>query len=215
MNNPWLQIPLSDYEGHMAMPGIEQARLLANVFDTMLKEYRPRSVAVLGCAGGNGFDRIAASVTTRVVGVDINPEYVDALRDRYGGRVPNLELIVGDIESNAVRFEPVEFIFAALVLEYVEVHHVLQRTRSLLTAGGILSTVVQLRGAAAPVTPSPYASLAALEPFMELVAPEELARLAGDAGYREIARRREESAGGKQFAVQVFRKHAPQERSVS
>ena len=25
MNSPWLDVPLADYEGHMALPGIEQA----------------------------------------------------------------------------------------------------------------------------------------------------------------------------------------------
>lgn len=206
MSNPWLEIPLGDYEGHMALPEVAQSRLLANVLEAMLKEYRPRSLAVIGCAGGNGFDRVSAAVTRRVVGVDINPGYIDALRARFSARLPNLELVVGDIESDRLRFAPVEFIFAALVLEYVDVKTVLERMRSLLTAGGILGTVVQLpAAAAAPVTPSPFASLEALAPIMQLVPPEQLEGLAREAGYEEIARRRETSRAGKQFEVQVFR----------
>jgi hypothetical protein len=76
--------------------------------------------------------------------------------------------------------------------------------RRLLASGGILGTVVQLP-AAAPVTPSPFASLEALAPIMRLVPPEQLDRLAREAGYEAIARRREESGAGKQFEVQAFR----------
>ena len=32
MTNPWLEIPLADYEGHMALPGVAQAALLAGRF---------------------------------------------------------------------------------------------------------------------------------------------------------------------------------------
>ncbi|RPI77037.1 MAG: hypothetical protein EHM45_10650 [Desulfobacteraceae bacterium] len=58
MKNPWLEIPLCDYEGHRALPQVAQARLLADVFARALGRYSPESVAVLGCAGGSGFERI-------------------------------------------------------------------------------------------------------------------------------------------------------------
>jgi ubiquinone/menaquinone biosynthesis C-methylase UbiE len=210
MINPWFDIPLAEYEGHMALPQVAQAQLLADVFEGMLKEYRPQSLAVLGCAGGNGFERISIATTTRVVGVDINPTYVETLRARFQERIPNLELIVGDIQREAVRFPPVAFVFAALVLEYVDVKIVLERVRSLLTAGGILGAVVQLpSSASSPVTPSPFSSIQALAPFMRLVRPEQLKDLAETTGYQEIASSRAESLGGKQFQVQAFRLLTP------
>jgi hypothetical protein len=51
MNDPWLDVPLADYEGHMALPGIEQAQLLSDVFAGAPAKFSPRSVAVIGCAG--------------------------------------------------------------------------------------------------------------------------------------------------------------------
>ena len=50
MKNPWKDIPLADYEGHMAK--VAQAQLLAEVFGEVLKEYSPQSIGVIGCAGG-------------------------------------------------------------------------------------------------------------------------------------------------------------------
>src|SRR5438309_637460 len=52
MGNPWLQIPLTDYEGHMSLPYVAQADLLADLFGLALQRHLPDSVAVLGCAGG-------------------------------------------------------------------------------------------------------------------------------------------------------------------
>jgi len=205
MKNPWLDIPLADYEGHMHLPEVAQAQLLADVFEEMLKRYCPSSVAVLGCAGGNGFERIPTTTTKRVVGVDINPDYIQALHLRFHSRIPGLELIVGDIQSEAVRFAPVEFVFAALVLEYVDLAITLRRIRSLLHVAGILGTVVQLPSpASSAVTPSPFTSIQTLAPVMRLVPPDELRESAERAGYRELARHRTQSPGGKQFQLQTF-----------
>jgi hypothetical protein len=66
-DNPWLTIPLADYEAHMALPQVGQAQLLADLFAAELRERSPSSVAVLGCAGGNGFEHAPAAL--RVVGV--------------------------------------------------------------------------------------------------------------------------------------------------
>jgi len=76
MRNPWLDIPLADYEDHMALAEVAQAQLLAGFFGEALREYSPQSVAVIGCAGGNGFEKIDPGITKRVAGIDINPDYI-------------------------------------------------------------------------------------------------------------------------------------------
>ena len=57
--NPWLALPLGDYKGHMRSPA---------------------SVAILGIAGGNGLEHVDPSVTSRGVGLDLNPQYPDVTR---------------------------------------------------------------------------------------------------------------------------------------
>jgi hypothetical protein len=111
MRNPWLDISLADYEAHMALPTVGQLRLIA---DALVKTYSPFSVAILGCAGGNGFDRLIGTRTSRVVGVDINPEYIESARRRYAEHIAGLELLIADIQSSAALFEPVDLIYAAL-----------------------------------------------------------------------------------------------------
>ncbi len=58
MRNSWLDIPLADYESHMALPYVAQAQLLSDLFAEALQELSPESVALLGCAGGNGFEAL-------------------------------------------------------------------------------------------------------------------------------------------------------------
>ncbi len=101
----------------MAAPQVAQAEFLASAFAIQLEELRPASVAVLGCAGGNGFDRIDRSQTKRVVGIDINPDYIGAVAQRFRQMFDNLDLHVWDIASAAMRLEPVDFVFAGLVFE--------------------------------------------------------------------------------------------------
>jgi len=210
MDNPWLHIPLADYEGHMTLPQVAQAQLLSDLFADILDRCAPASVAVLGCSGGNGFERIRPAVTRRVVGVDLNPEYIEQARRRYAGRFDALELFVGDVQTERFAFAPVELVFVALLLEYVDAAAVLARIRDMLVPGGTLVTVVQLPCATMPeVTPSPYRRLGTLTSVMQLVSPDNLSHWAAAAGYAETDARTAATAAGKQFRVQYFRLRGP------
>ena len=208
MSNPWKVIPLADYEGHMSQ--VTQAQLLTDVFGEVLKEYSPRSIAVIGCAGGNGFEKINPLVTPRVVGIDINPDYIAQTRIRFHGRIPTLELYVGDIQTDKAVSLPVDVVFAALVFEYVDVGAALNTIRAMLNPGGVLVSLVQLPSAkAGPVTPSPYSSIQALAPCMRLVSPAILKELAVSRGFESARSRVIDSPGGKQFHVHSFRAVTP------
>lgn len=207
MKNPWLDIPLSDYEGHMALPQIAQLQLLSDVFADALNRHAPRSIAILGCAGGNGLERISLQTTQRVVGIDINPQYVQAARERFLGRIPQLELHVGDIQTDRFAFAPVDLLFAGLVFEHVDPDAALANVRRMLVPAGILTALVQLPSISKPeISPSPFTSLQALSSIMHLVAPERLLDLAARHGYRQIDSCLVESAGGKSFQVQSFQR---------
>lgn len=204
MDNPWLDLPLSDYEGHMALPGIEQAQMLSGLLADAIKRLAPKSVAILGCAGGNGFDQIPDNIT-RVVGIDINPRYIAEAAARYQGRFKKIELIVGDIQKPEIDFAPVDLLFVGLVLEYVESDTVIARMHSWLNTGGHLVTVLQLPCPTCPqVSSSPYSSLQSLASIMNLVPPHMLQQRAEAKGLFQLESRTLVSAGGKQFQVQMF-----------
>jgi SAM-dependent methyltransferase len=206
MRSAWLDIPLADYEGHMAVPGIGQADMLATQFAELLGKWTPASAAVIGCAGGNGFDRLRVDVTRRVVGIDINPQYIQELAYRYAARIPGLELYVRDIQEPVERIAPVDFIYAALVFEYVAPKLVLQNLKSICRPGGVLATVLQLPSEhASPVSDSPFTSLKGLASAMHLVSPAALAADANEVGFKVLSSRLLRLSSGKEFAVQAYR----------
>jgi ubiquinone/menaquinone biosynthesis C-methylase UbiE len=205
LKNPWLDIPLNDLEGHMSLPDVGQAQLLSDVFASALKEFLPQSVAIIGCSGGNGFDRISPDMTNRVVGIDINSLYIKETKKRFSGQPYTLELFVGDIQTAEFDFSPVDFVFAGLLFEYVDVDIVLAKISSMLAATGRMVTVVQLPNAKIPeVTPSPFTSIRTLSPVFRLVPPEVLKHKAVVHGFEQTATRASKATGGKTFMVQTF-----------
>jgi len=207
MSSPWLEIPLEDYEAHMALPSIGQSRLLADQLDILVRTLRPHSIGIIGCAGGNGLDRLAGTSVNRIVGVDLNPEYIEQTRRRYESRFSSLELYIADIQTPVALFEAVDLLYVALVLEYVD----LRRTMSTLwrhcNTNGVLAVVTQLpHETMTEVSPSPYTTLCRLMPAMRLISSEELQLRARHAGFRPETSSTILSPGGKSFSVDTFRR---------
>jgi len=204
--NPWLSVPLEDYERHMDLPEIGQALMLMEALATAVREFRPTSVAIAGCAGGNGIVRIAAMGVGRIAGIDLNAEYLAAVHQRLGRWVPGLELHLADLQTGVPDCAPVELVFAGLILEYVEVAATLKVLHTLCAPGGALVIVLQRPcETQAAVSDSPYRSLMALESIMHLRDPDSVTVTAQAAGFTPIASRRVALESGKAFEVLTFR----------
>ncbi|EJN39656.1 methyltransferase family protein [Pseudomonas sp. GM84] len=206
MNNPWLTIPLSDYEGHMALPEVGQAEMLAGELKTLLSIHSPRSVALIGCAGGNGFVQAAEARLTRLVGIDINESYIEDSRRRYADIIPGLELHCADIAGDVPKMEAVDFVYAALIFEYVDVTAALRNIAMLCRPNGLLAVLLQLpKQGAEAVTPSPFTSLKELGSIMRLVPPGKFNESAVHQGFSCMAQKTISLQSGKQFSLQLFR----------
>jgi trans-aconitate methyltransferase len=203
--SPWLDIPLADYEGHMALPEIAQARMLADELEIAVRQHAPSSVAIIGCSGGNGFERLIGTTVERVVGLDINPTYVAAAQARFGTQMPKLALYVADIQDSLPNIAPVEMIFAGLIFEYVDLHTAMHNLRRLCAQGGTLVAVLQAPSAEAKaVSPSPYRSLQQLAPAMRLRHPQEMKGAAVEAGLAPATMRSFTLPSRKSFIVMSF-----------
>lgn len=206
MSNPWLSIPLEDYEGHMALPEVGQAKMLARGFEELLKTYTPTSVAIIGCAGGNGFEEAATAGVTRLVGLDINPHYIADTEARFVGRMEGLELHCADIQEDSLELPPVDLVYSALVFEYVDVAKALKNLRGICLPGGILAALLQLpKEGVASVSPSPFVALKELGSIMRLVPPEDLRRIARGLGFGFLSEKCITLESGKQFSLQLFK----------
>lgn len=207
MANPWLAVPLDDYEGHMGPDGVAQLDALAELFECALRRLRPESAAILGVAGGNGLDRISPDVTTRVCGVDVNPLYLEAVRRRYGSRLPGLELDCVDLAREPVHREPAGLVHAALIFEHAGVDGCLRHAVRLVAACGSLSVVLQLESPGAPaVGATSFRSVQGLSQDFHLVAPAQLVEALAAYSFRLAWETLRPVSGGKAFWMGVFKR---------
>lgn len=206
--NPWLEIPLADYEGHMASPEVQQAGVLSELFAEVLAKRRPRSVAILGVAGGNGLEHIDGTITDRVVGLDVNAEYLSAARERYRD-MRGLELHKVDLTHDNLAIFPVELVHAAMIFEHAGTDRCLENAIGLAAIGGALSVVLQLPSpVSAGVSATPYASMQTLCDHFLLVVPDALTTLLTQRGFALAEHKHRALAGGKAFWLGIFERTA-------
>jgi len=205
MSNPWLRLPLDDYEGHMKSPEVGQLEVLAELFAEVLSMRRPNSVAVLGVAGGNGLDRIDSEITERVVGIDLNPIYLEAVRRRYFS-LPGLELHCTDLAQQVANLEPVDLVHAALVFEHAGVDRCLDSALSLVANGGALSVVLQLPAEAAQVGTPAFLSMQSLKSHFSLIDAVWLRQTLQARQFQLIYDAKRALPAGKAFWLGIFRR---------
>ena len=144
--NPWTVVPATDYETHMGAAGADQLAPLSQLFQEIYLSAQPDRLLVVGCSTGNGLEHVDPSITKRIVGVDVNLQYLGIARQRFFHLGPALELFCNEVEK--FRQPPASFdmIHAALVLEYVQPDVAVRRFADWLAPGGTCSVVLQLPG---------------------------------------------------------------------
>ena len=205
--NPWLDIPGSDYEGHMSGPEVQQLQALSGLFAEALRSARPQTILLAGSALGNGLDHVDGSVTTRVTCVDINLRYLEQIGEQFKTAEFSLDLVYADLNTHEFAPESFDLIFAGLVLEYVDWRRVLPQFASALCRNGLLAVALQLPSKHTPVvTPSGFSSLAPLEALFNFVDPDALVEAAGGHRLGAVMRRTEALPSHKAFQVINFKR---------
>jgi hypothetical protein len=204
MANPWLKVTLEDYEGHMNSAEVQQLGVLSELFAEVLALRRPSSVAVLGIAGGNGLEHIDSNLTKRVVGLDVNPLYLEIVSRRYPF-VSALELACVDLAEEVVRSKPVALVHAALVFEHAGVGRCLDNAVSLVAPEGALSVVLQLPSEIEQgVSRTPFYSIQNLKSDFRFVDPAKLRETLEQRGFRLMRETRRSLPAGKSFWMGIF-----------
>ncbi len=205
--NPWLKIPLEDYEGHMSLNSIAQAQYISQLLYENTKEVDARSLAIIGCSGGNGLDKLKKTNVKRVIGVDINPFYLDTAYQRYKYKFDILDFICMDFVNPAFVFQSVDLIYAALVFEYVDYKAGIISLNKFIKKNGFLSAVLQLSNERmSEICPSPYTSIDLLKNIFKFVCIEEFMDAAKKCGLTIIKTQKVTLSSGKQFQEILFQK---------
>jgi SAM-dependent methyltransferase len=205
--NPWLQIPSEDYEHHMSAPNVGQLQMLDEIFENVLDEFSPGSLAVLGCTAGNGFQHLVNREFERVVGVDINFTYLAECRAWFIQDIQNLQLICADLNEIELAESTFDLIHAALIFEYVDDFVLLKKIFRWLKQDGVVSIVLQLSGEKVdPVSDTPYESLKQLSTFMHLEDVNEFKEKAVAIGFSEAREPEIKNLCGKNFIELYYKK---------
>ena len=183
--NPWTLVPAAEYEAFMGAAGTDETGPLATLFARVYLARRPRRLAVLGVATGNGLEHVRVRETGRTVGVDVNLSYLAVTRQRHMSLGPSLQLVCGDLEKVELDEDGFDLVHAALVLEYVDVRVAVPRIARWLAPGSALSVVLHLPGPGLSPSAWPHPAVQALAGAMRLVPPEELRALCAAAGLAE------------------------------
>lgn len=186
--------------------GVQQSTALAELFKCALYHCTPRSVAVLGVAGGNGLEQIDNAATTRIVGVDINQRYLDQLQQRFA-LLSGLELHCCDLTDPTFSRAPVALVHAELIFEHAGLGLALKNAISLVAPEGALSVVLQLPSKEQQeVTLTGYTSMQSLKQGFALIDIGEFQRLLAQNGFRLIEQRNRSLPAGKALWLGIFAK---------
>ena len=119
MSNPWEEIALSDYENHMSLESVKQLQAMNSIMKKQFGSYPVLTAMVLGIAGGNGLEHVSPDKFEKVYGVDINEEYLKAVKERYKDLAGILECLHIDLISECGKLPHSELVIANLLIEYI------------------------------------------------------------------------------------------------
>lgn len=119
MRNPWEDIPLDDYEGHMKLDSVMQLQTMNRMMKAQLAVYPVSSVMILGIAGGNGLEHITKDKYKKVYGVDVNQAYLQKAAHRYPNLDGILECLCLDLLRDTQKLPKSEMVIANLLIEYI------------------------------------------------------------------------------------------------
>ncbi len=117
--NPWETISLSDYENHMSLDSVKQLQAMDEMMKTQLEGYPVTTAMIFGIAGGNGLEHVNKEKYKKVYGIDINKDYLDAVKERYSHMADILECLRIDLTSEADLLPKAELVIANLFIEYI------------------------------------------------------------------------------------------------
>ena len=197
MSNPWNDIDLSDYENHMSLESVNQLQTMNHLMKKQFSDYSVKTCMVLGIAGGNGLEHVSGDKYQKVYGVDINEDYLKAVKERYENLSGVLECLHIDLITEPEKLPHAELVIANLLIEYIG-YAAFQKAVKQIDPD-FVSCVIQINtDEASWVSDSPY--LHAFDRLDEVhcqMEENELEQALKDAGYRIILNETEPLPNGK------------------
>ncbi len=202
--NAWNNIPLADYERHMQHESVAQAQLLNDLTCKYVQKYQPESLLFLGISGGNGLEHIDVKKTKSVYGVDINNLYLEETQKRFGEKIKQLVLVNTDISTSNEAFLKADFVWAALIFEYIDIEKGFEFITNNTCEGAKLIITIQSNNGTQSVSQTGVESIKSVKDIFKIVDKDNLQAHALKAGFELIGFGENILPNGKSFLTYEF-----------
>lgn len=184
MNNPWVDIKVAEYEGHMKF--IKQYDLLNRIFKEQIAKHQGETIGILGIGCGNGLEYIEPK--TLIYGYDINNDFLSECRNRHYSLGKNLILKRIDLADKNIDIHPCDLLISNLVLEYIGLYNFIRIVRK--SKPRYISIVTQMTlDCEKVISDSPYSdSLKFVSSIREDIYPQELTNILDAIGFQLVNR---------------------------
>ena len=201
MANPWEEISLSDYENHMKLSSVMQLQAMNKMMRGQLNAYPVSSTVILGVAGGNGLEHIDRNKCNKVYGIDINAEYLKAVKERYSDISDILECMQLNLIEETNKLPKAELLVANLLIEYIGYDCLKKAVEQVQPK--YISCIIQINIDDSWVSDSPYIhAFDNLDRVHHQIEESSLIRVLKDIGYEQIKQLENPLPNGKKL-VQI------------
>jgi len=202
--NAWNSIPLEDYEQHMQHENVAQSQLLNNLTSRYLKKYHPQMPLFLGVSGGNGLEHVDVRKAKRVYGIDINNSYLEETQKRFGEKIKQLVLLNADISTSNESFLQADFVWAALIFEYVDIEKGFDFISNNIGKSTKLIITIQSNNGSQSVSQTGVESIKSVKEIFKIVDKDNLQVNAVKAGFGLIGSEENFLPNGKSLLTYEF-----------
>ncbi|SFD82300.1 hypothetical protein SAMN05518672_103366 [Chitinophaga sp. CF118] len=202
--NAWNRIPLEDYERHMQHEGVAQAQLLNHLTNKYLQKHNPESPLFLGVSGGNGLEHIDINKTKIVYGIDVNKSYLEEAQKRFGEKIKQLVLVNADISTSKESFLKADFVWAALIFEYIDIQKGFEFIANNIGESSKLIITIQSNNGNQSVSRTEVESIKYVKEIFKIVDKDNLQTNASKFGFELIGSEENILPNGKSLLTYEF-----------
>ena len=163
--NPWETIRLSEYENHMGNVNVQQTQMLNYIVKEQLKSIdyekcRRPVVAIMGITSGNGLEHVEGTSIRKIIGIDINEQYLCECTKRFEALGEQLELhrvnMMVELERAAKLLEKADLVLADLLIEHIHLDNFIGLVKRMRKRRRRISCVIQFNPEGCKVSASGY-----------------------------------------------------------
>lgn len=185
---------------------VGQAKLLNYLAGKYLKNNNPENILFLGISGGNGLEHIDTEQVKRVCAIDINSSYLKETRERFGDKIKQLALVNVDIGSSTASFIKADFVWAALIFEYVDSKRCFEFIKNNTDACAKLIITIQSNNGVQSVSHTGVESVKSVASIFKTIDKDDLQKEAVAFGFDCVGSEENFLSNGKSLRTYEFSK---------